>query len=400
MPNSPAETKLLTEAVSYLLSGPSGLGQNFAGFSAYQPVYLSGTFREPYTVAISTTTTAPSWYVAPVAINAVNQLNVINGKTPYLEWTFTTPTASPPFAVGQTIRGDDTWSPRLYRGNDGVVLTCSTTSVITKYVESVAWPTPINTYGSIYVSNDGIEVSTDANARVTVQGPTELVFISSQLALTSGYNCSTTSTFDVSVQINRYSGSIDTAGQGAVDYLFNFDKTVSQQSQSFTVEPGTGTVNAGQNIFTTVLDQPSFGYYWYICEVLWTTKPTNRYNDEGQLITGLLYLPGLTVSGTSANVTSTFTATVVNVSSSGVGGQLSVEIDGTSDYADTTITVADGGSGYAVGDTLKILGTDLGGASPANDMAITITQIDYPGDATPGTQTVGLRSLTAQVIKQ
>ena len=269
MPNSPAETKLLTEAVSYLLSGPSGLGQNFAGFSAYQPVYLSGTFREPYTVAISTTTTAPSWYVAPVAINAVNQLNVINGKTPYLEWTFSTPTAAPPFAVGQTIRGDGTWDPAFYQGNDGVVVTCSTTSVITKYVEAVAWPTPINTYGSIYVSNDGIEVSTDANARVTVQGPTELVFISSQLALTSGYDCTTTSTFDVSVQINRYSGEIDTAGQGAVDYLFNFDKTVSEQSQSFTVEPGSGTVNAGQNIFTTVLDQPSFGYYWYICEVLW-----------------------------------------------------------------------------------------------------------------------------------
>ena len=51
-------------------------------------------------------------------------------------------------------------------------------------------------------------------------------------------------------------------------------------------------------------------------------------------------------------------------------------------------------------DTLKILGTDLGGASPANDMAITLTQIDYPGDVVPKIQTAGLRSLTAQVINQ
>ena len=33
---------------------------------------------------------------------------------------------------------------------------------------------------------------------------------------------------------------------------------------------GAGTnvsASAGQNIFTTVLDKPGFGYYWYICEV-------------------------------------------------------------------------------------------------------------------------------------
>jgi hypothetical protein len=397
--NSPAESKSLSDAVNYLLSGPSGLGQNFSGFSAYEPAYLSGTFREPYTQAISTTTTAPTWYVAPIGINNVAQLNVINGKTPYLQWTFTTATVTPPFAVGQTIRGNDIWDPSQYQGNNGVVVTCSTTSVITKYVDSLAWE-PITTYGSIFVNNDGIEVSTDANARVTVTGPTEQVFISSQLALQSGYSCTTTSTFDVTVQINRYSGNIDTASQGAVDYFFEFDKTVSQQTTNHTVAAGTGTVSCGQNIFTTVLDQPNFGYYWYICEILFNTKPTYRYDGLNNIVTGTLYAPGLEVSGTSADVTATFTATVVNVSSSGVGGQLTVKIDGVTDYVDTKITVANGGSGYSVGDTLKILGTDLGGISPDDDMAITLTQIDYPGDVVPQIQTVGLRSLTAQVIKQ
>ena len=58
------------------------------------------------------------------------------------------------------------------------------------------------------------------------------------------------------------------------------------------------------------------------------------------------------------------------------------------------------GSGYAVGDTLKILGTSLGGTTPANDLQITVDTVGYPGDAVPLVQTLGLRSLTAQVIKQ
>jgi len=56
-----------------------------------------------------------------------------------------------------------------------------------------------------------------------------------------------------------------------------------------------------------------------------------------------------------------------------------------------------------VGDTIKLLGTALGGATPANDMTLTIEVIDpqyYPGDALPNVATAGLRSFTAQVIKQ
>jgi hypothetical protein len=258
------------EAVNYLASGPSGLGQNFQGFSSFEPAYLTGTIRSPYSISTTATTNPPSWYVAPIAISAVEQLNVINGKTPNLMWTFATPQAVPPFAIGQTIRGDSAWVPDYYIGNDGFVLTCSTTTVITQFTSPLTWPTPITNYGSIYVSNDGIQESTDANARVTVQGPTEIVFISSQLALQSGYSCSTTSTFEVSVQINRYTGEVDTSRQGSVDYLFNVVKTISEQKKNYTVEAGTSSVDTGQNIFTTVLDTPGFGYYWYICEIRWT----------------------------------------------------------------------------------------------------------------------------------
>ena len=258
----------ILEAVNYLLSGPAGLGQNFAGFSAYEPAYITGTFRAPYTVATTATTNPPSWYVPPVAISTVAPLNVIDGKTSYLEWTFATAQPSPPFRVGSEPFATGFDPASFYDDTVGTVITCTTTSMITTYRQTYVVP-PVITPGTVEYNNSDSRTSTDANARVTVTGPTEQVFISSQLALTSGYTCTNTSTFQVAVQINRYEGFVDRSGQGAVDFLFDLDETVSEQVTTYTVEPGSGSVFTGQNIFTTVLDQPSFGYYWYIAEVKW-----------------------------------------------------------------------------------------------------------------------------------
>ena len=256
------------EAVNYLLSGPGGLGQNFAGFSAYEPAYLTGTFRAPFTVATTATTSPPSWYVAPVAISTVIPLNVIDGKTSYLEWIFATPQPTPPFRVGSEPTASGFNPSSFYNDTVGFVISCTTTSMITTYRQSYVVP-PVITPGTVEYNNSRVQTSSDANARVTITGPSEQVFISSQLALTSGYTCTNTSTFTVAVQVNRYEGFVDRANQGAVDYLFDDVKTISEQVTSYTVEPGAGSVFTGQNIFTTVLDQPSFGYYWYIAEVRW-----------------------------------------------------------------------------------------------------------------------------------
>jgi len=45
-------------------------------------------------------------------------------------------------------------------------------------------------------------------------------------------------------------------------------------------------------------------------------------------------------------------------------------------------TLAAGGSGYAVGDQLKIAGNLLGGATPANDLVVKVTAVS--GDAVTG----------------
>jgi hypothetical protein len=60
------------------------------------------------------------------------------------------------------------------------------------------------------------------------------------------------------------------------------------------------------------------------------------------------------------------------------------QLDGAGAYTLDAITTA--GNAYAAADTLVILGTDLGGSSPANDATITVTSV------TAGNITGGLKS--------
>jgi hypothetical protein len=116
-------------------------------------------------------------------------------------------------------------------------------------------------------------------------------------------------------------------------------------------------------------------------------------------------------SGTSAiQVATTDYFNVIPTTLTGIGSGADIDIQllegpsGAYTEANTTINfINSSGSDYAVGDTLLISGADIGGATPANDLTLTIVNIDpqsYPGDATPGVFTLGLRSFTAQVIKQ
>ena len=73
-----------------------------------------------------------------------------------------------------------------------------------------------------------------------------------------------------------------------------------------------------------------------------------------------------------ADTAKTYTALVgTNVISSGVSATFNVTTSGTT-YA---VTRNANGSGYAVNDTIKILGTQVGGISPANDILITVASV-------------------------
>lgn len=395
------DTVGMLEGINYLLSGPAGLGQNFQGFSDYRNAFLTGTLRAPFS---TTTAPGPSLYVAPITIDNIGPQAA--NPTRYVEVDFTSSgLIDPPFAPGDSIiiSGVD---PAFYDDVYGrSVVSCTNTTLIFQTNSSYNWPTYISG-GTIEKDQSNTDNSTDCNARVTVYGPTDRVFVTAQLNLSFTYTCTTASEWDIRIKINRYRGEPTTTA-GDNDYTFDLDANplVSEQVTHYS-ESTSGTANNVEYIFTTVLDQPSFGYYWYILDVDFNTyDPTKG---------GLLYQPMgstaiYTYAGTAATQAATTTyAGIVPTTLSGFGYGADVDVTllaGTSTaYAEQNvqISVNSGGSDYQPGDQIKILGTDLGGATPANDMTLTIQEIDpqaYPGDAKPGVFTMGLRSFTAQVIK-
>ena len=255
---------VLQDNLNYLLSGPSGLGQNFAGFNASTDAYLTGTFRQPFTVPI-TTTPAPSWY-SQVTITGIT---VIDGRTISISYAAT---ATPPFNVGDTVflSGVD---PSFY--NDyytSGVISCTTTEVVLQTSKSYTWPayvsggTVTKNYSTFAGDSDyPYYQSTDCNARVTVYGPTDRVFVSAQLQLDFTFNCTTASDFKVGIAINRYRGVIDITRPRSGDYVFNYEDTVTFETFAFTASTsGSDSLTA---TFTNAVDVPTFGYYWYILEL-------------------------------------------------------------------------------------------------------------------------------------
>lgn len=400
-----SDSEGIVDAVNYLLSGPSGLGQNFDGFSDYKPAYLAGTFRAPFTVPISTNP-PPTLYVAPVSIS---NITVPNNPGAIIDVTYTTPQVPTPFGAGDTVTISGV-TPSFYDDNyRRGVLEVSSTGVLVQYTSDETWPAYVSG-GTIEKNASNIDVSTDCNGRVTVYGPTDEVFLSAQLNLNFTYDCTVASEWDIIVKIDRYAG-FPTKTAGDNDYLFDLDTVgnpiVSEQVTHYS-QSTSGTSGNTEYIFTTVLDQPSFGYYWYILDIVFSTKnPTLGGLLEQQYGSQASY----TYSGTSATqavTTDYFNVIPTTLTGIGTGADIDIQLlEGASapySEANTTINFINvAGSDYAVGDTLLIAGTDIGGASPANDLTLTIVSIDpqsYPGDVTPGVFTLGLRSFTAQVIKQ
>lgn len=98
-------------------------------------------------------------------------------------------------------------------------------------------------------------------------------------------------------------------------------------------------------------------------------------------------LINITYTGTSANGPNTYT-NIQQTSTSGSGSGATFDVD-TDDAGNYLVVFQDDaqenlpGSGYAVNDTITIAGTSLGGASPANDLVLTVTEV-MPGSTNDG----------------
>ena len=188
----------VVDAINYVLSGPSGLGQNFAGFSESTPGYLTGNFRIPYVQPTPTVLYYPN-----IALSSAESLD---SRT--VKYTFAVAQATPPFGLGNTIEtsgfADDfynqVWSPI------GVVA-CSTTDFVVRFANPQVSPEPDLGGGFVSYTSSNFLASTDCNARVTVTGGTDRVFINAQLNSVLQYVSPVTSPLNYTVQVNRYRGT-------------------------------------------------------------------------------------------------------------------------------------------------------------------------------------------------
>jgi hypothetical protein len=194
-----------------------------------------------------------------------------------VKFTFTIPQATAPFQYGDTIvttnivaGGAD---PAFY--NDSWTVYSCTANDVTVVTDLVyTWPAYVSG-GNLGRDFMNYEFDTDCNARVTVKGPTDQVFVSAQLDLAWQYNCTNPIDYNVVVRIRRGKG-FPSDTPGSTDYLFKDFVTVSEKTFVKTVTAGTGTQEL-EAIFTTVLDGTNldFGYYWYILTVEFVAAKTD-----------------------------------------------------------------------------------------------------------------------------
>jgi len=110
---------------------------------------------------------------------------------------------------------------------------------------------------------------------------------------------------------------------------------------------------------------------------------------EGQNIGGVKGTNDLTLTITALAGTSVGSATHNNVaqtstSGSGNSAAFTITTDGAGGYSVDAVTVV--GSGYAISDTVTIAGTSIGGATPANDLVLTVSRLSGRASAS-STQT-------------
>jgi hypothetical protein len=343
-PIGAGDTANILEAVNYVASGPSGLGQQLQGFSSYTPTNLTGNFRVPFTA------TGASMYVAPIPLVSSEWLDDYTWK-----YTFAAAQPSAPFALGSPVRVTGV-TPSDFNGyflRIGVV-ECSTTYVICR--EQTSYPNPgvVGTGGQIELNvvdavnnGEGAELSTDANAFVSIDGGNSLVSVTAQVdispfdyaVLYTDYPVVVTE-LDIYVLIYRYV-AINVGTIPNPQYRFIPDKIVSQQL-----------------IYNAAITD-------------YTQGVPLTYNF---------------ISGTSDALSGGIYTSVSPSSTSGFGSNARITLDitapGTAYSTGSTILSVDGGGNYEVGDTLTFAGSLLGGTTPANDLVLEVATVGGTGDIT------------------
>lgn len=270
----------ILDGLNYVLSGPVSLGQNFTGFSSSDLYDLTAAYRPPFAIKNPTTSGLPvvKTYVAPIALSTSEMLG-----PRHIKITFATPQSDPPFANGQgcVVSGvADSWYDGTYY-IPGVV-ECTTTYLVLQLANEYALR-PASTGGTVsFTIVDYGAVSTDCNGKVTVTSATDRVFVTAQLNNKMLIDSAVLGNVDYIVQLNRYRGYPNNNPTNP-DYIFQFESTLA--SKTVNLDNSAGTVNQFdiETLFSSILDQPDSGYYWYIVELNYVANGSPLQIDACQL---------------------------------------------------------------------------------------------------------------------
>ena len=192
----------------------------------------------------------------------------------------------------------------------------------------------------------------------------------------------------------EYLNGNGTGGLWNISYTNNVFNSVTLSNPSY---PGqTGTVSGGSgtgvlldfvvtnNTYAVTVDPADAGVTGYsvydVIEVagnnLGGTSPNNDAQVTVTSVDSNGYPTGVSVAGNGANASNNFTNVTYSTNNSGIGASLNVGTDGTTYNPVFTVT----GTGFAIGDTVTVAGTEVGGVSPANDITITIDTVDTGGE--------------------
>lgn len=268
------------DGLNYVLSGPVGLGQNFAGFSSSLNADATGNYRPPFTVDNFGTLPNIYIYVAPISIATTEFLDERTIKI-----TFSVAQAQPPFVLGQayglTATGitpsdyDDLITNDAYRIG---VIECTTTDVTVRLDDPVT-PLANGSGGTIGINSMNLALSTDCNAKVTVTGGQDRVVLSAQLNNTIYLDPTYfPGSIYYTVELNRYKAS-PTNSPTNPDFRFNPDANIATKTSLLSTPVSGAALDTIETLFINIIDEPEPGYYWYILEVYYVD------NSGGQIVT-------------------------------------------------------------------------------------------------------------------
>ena len=252
--------------------------------------------------------------------------------------------------------------------------------------------------GQDYEVNDVLEIQGEFLGGVT---PTNDVTITVTSVDTGGEILALTlagSAFDGTGNFGNVNGNyLNGNGNGGlwnVAYSGGVFTSTTLTNPSFPSQTGTTAGGAGtgvlldftitNNSYAVVIDPSDAGVTGYsvndIIEVSGASLGGTAPNNDAQVTVTAVdsngYPTAASVTGNGANALNNYTGVTFTTNNSGIGAGLNINTNGA--VYDGTFTVQ--GTGFAGGDTVTVLGSQVGGATPANDVTITIDTVDTGGE--------------------